>query len=90
MSNMMIFAYIIFGISVIIGLLIKASQKQETQESATLYTWGIETHDLETWRKRAMDNTKDKNTKSILKYSDKAQLLGLMYILYGWDLMPCK
>ena len=67
-------------------LLIKIFKR--TKPNYYSYKW--ETHDLETWRKRGIDSTKDKETKSILKNAELTQVVGLLYIIYGWDLTPCK
>lgn len=55
-----------------------------------LYTYKNETHDIETWRKRGMELLKDKGQKSRLKYCETAQVVGLLYIFLGWDLIRCK
>lgn len=62
----------------------------QKEPKAHNYRNGSEVHDIETWRKRGMEITKDKNTKSAMKYANETQLLGLLYIAYGWDLTKCK
>lgn len=51
---------------------------------------GWETNTLENWRKRGADMAKDKETKSIIKNANTTQLLGILFIVYGWDLVKCK
>ena len=77
---------IIVGICLFI-IVLRETLREPPKE---LYKYNMETHDLETWRKRGMDMTTDKNTKSILKRANNEQLLAMLYLFYNWDLVKCK
>ena len=70
--------------------LIAYAKHEPKEEAPTIYANGWEKHDLETWRKRGMDNTKDRNTKGLIKYAEGDKLLGVLYMIYGWDLTKCE
>ena len=77
---------VIIGICLFI-IVIRETQRQPQQD---LYKYNMETHDLETWRKRGLDMATNKNTKSILKRANNEQLLAMLYLFYNWDLVKCE
>ena len=80
---------VVFIVSVGVGLLVKYDNRTKTEQTE-LYKMGYETHDLNTWRKRGMETVKSKDAKSQLKYANNEDLIGLLYIFNGWDLIKCK
>ncbi len=77
-------------IIVVLGLTSIAIYRHNKEEKQDIYAMGWEKHDLETWRLRGVESTKDRNTKSILRHCDQSELVGLLYIMYGWNLTLCK
>lgn len=75
-------------ISICLYIIVIRDIMREPQQE--LYKYNMETHDLETWRKRGMDMTTNKNTKSILKRANNEQLLAMLYLFYNWDLVKCE
>lgn len=80
---------IIIGICIYI-IVLRDIIRNRTEPELEYYKWNMETHDLETWRKRGMDMTTDKNIKSILKRANNEQLLAMLYLFYNWDLVKCE
>ena len=77
-------------IVVVLGLTSIAIYRHNKVEHPELYALGAERHDLETWRLRGIESTKDRNTKSILRHCEQSEIVGLLFLAYGWELTPCK
>lgn len=80
---------VIIGICIYI-IVLRDTLRNRTEPEQEFYKYNMETHDLETWRKRGIDMTTDKNTKSILKRANDEQLLAMLYLFYNWDLVKCN
>lgn len=82
----------LYIITIIVTLILTgvAIYKHNKVEQPELYALGAEKHDLETWRLRGIESTKDRNTKSILRHCDQSEIVGLLFLAYGWNLTPCK
>lgn len=84
----MIKLYIII-ILVTLALIVYAKHEPK-EEAPTIYANGWEKHDLETWRKRGIETAKSRNDKSIIKHTDTMELIGVLYIIHGWNLTKCE
>lgn len=70
--------------------LIAYAKHEPKEEPPAIYANGWEKHDLETWRQRGIESTKNRNDKSILKHAQGEELIGALFIIHNWNLTKCE